>query len=93
MLSFVSYKTNAQVPAGVSCDLQNYMGAYILNLNDYPYTSPITGITVTSTIVGPNPYTNFTYTCGGNTFNTATPAYWMNSAAQSWTLTFSVCAT
>ena len=81
-----------RVNAQVSCDLSNYSTTYVLNANDYPYTFG-NGITVTSTAVGIPTLANFSYACGGNTFNTNAPAYWLNAATQQWILTFSSVVT
>lgn len=90
MYTFIPISAFSQA---VPCDLVNYPTAYKLNLSDYPYTSPISGITVTSTIVGYNTTASFTYACGPNNYETPPPALWLNSAAQIWTLTFSVPVT
>ncbi len=70
------------------CDLGNYTSTLPIPLNSYPYTNT-TGITVSAAIVNITPLTNFTYSCGGNSFTGASPAWWINAANASITLTFS----
>ncbi|MBL7766388.1 MAG: gliding motility-associated C-terminal domain-containing protein [Chitinophagaceae bacterium] len=70
------------------CDLGNYAAAYPIPIASYPYTNTA-GITVSAAVVNCNPLTNFTYSCGGNSFAGADPAWWINSAAASITFTFS----
>ena len=65
----------------------NYASAAILNTGEYPYTSPISGITVSATWTCPT-LGNYTYSCGGNSFATESPAWWINGAGQNVTLTF-----
>ncbi|MCW8896555.1 MAG: hypothetical protein OQJ96_04010, partial [Flavobacteriales bacterium] len=78
--------TMAQSP----CNLSNYGSAYGIPATGYPYFSPGTGITVSaSTAGGVSTLSNFSYTCNSQTFNTAAPAWWLNNAGQSITLTFS----
>ena len=73
------------------CTISNYTGAYILRASDYPYTSPSSGITVNAVLGGGlGTLNNFSYNCGGNAYNTASPAWWINNATKSVTLTFSV---
>ena len=78
------------VEAQSSCNLSNYTSAYGIPATGYPYFSAGTGITVTAaTAGGVSTLSNFSYTCNSQTFNTAAPAWWLNNAGQSITLTFS----
>lgn len=70
------------------CTLSNFNGAYVLNANDYPYFSPGSGVTVSVTNVGVPTLNNFTYNCGGQPFATVSPAFWINAAAPTQSLTF-----
>lgn len=70
------------------CNLSNFTGAYVLNANDYPYFSPGSGVTVSVTNVGVPTLNNFTYNCNGQAFATTTPAFWINAAAPTQSLTF-----
>lgn len=70
------------------CDMQNYSSTAFIPPAAFPYTNG-NGITVNAALVTINQIQNFTYSCGGNVFNTSTPAWWINSAAASITLTFS----
>ncbi len=74
--------------AFAQCDLGNYMGALPIPLASYPYTNA-QNITVTPAVVNVNPLGNFTYSCGANAFAGASPAWWINAANASITLTFS----
>ncbi|MCB0401138.1 MAG: T9SS type A sorting domain-containing protein [Flavobacteriales bacterium] len=76
-----------------ACNLSNFTSAYILNANDYPYTSAGSGITVSATWPGVSTLSNFSYSCNGQVFNTAAPAWWLNNASQVITLTFSAPVT
>ena len=72
------------------CSSSNYTSAYVLNANDYPYFSPGSGVTVSATTAGNvQTLSNFSYNCNGTPYNTVAPAWWINNAAQSITLTFS----
>lgn len=79
-----SHTSFAQSP----CDLGNFTSAYILNANDYPYTSVGSGITVDYVLVGGGTINNFNYDCNGQTFSTASPAFWLNGPAPSQSLTY-----
>lgn len=70
------------------CDLGNYMGAFRIPPTAYPYTNAA-NITVNSAVVNITNLGNFTYGCGGNTFDGSSPAWWINAANASITLTFS----
>ena len=73
-----------------ACTSTNYGGATVIPANAYPYLSPGTGITVTATLGGGvNTLNNFQYQCSGITYNCTNPAWWLNNAGQSITLTFS----
>ncbi|MCB0401981.1 MAG: SprB repeat-containing protein, partial [Flavobacteriales bacterium] len=90
LLVAVSLTTQAQS----ACSSSNWQSAYVLSANDYPYTSPGTGITVTATTAGGiSTLNNFSYSCGGVTYNCQSPAWWLNNAGQSITLTFSAPVT
>jgi len=75
------------------CSLSNFNSVTTLAANAYPYTSPTSGITVNATTVSVPTLNNFTYNCGGQPFATVAPAWWINSAAGTITLTFSVPVT
>lgn len=75
------------------CTLGNYSSITTLSANSYPYTSPSSGITVTASAVGVPTLNNFNYNCGGQTFTTVAPAWWLNNASQSIILNFSVPVT
>ena len=75
-----------------ACDLTTYQSAIIIGPNDFPYTSTGSGVTVNAT-VDVTTLPNTTYSCGGNSFATSSPAWWLNSAAQSIVLNFSVPVT
>ncbi|MBK7690043.1 MAG: gliding motility-associated C-terminal domain-containing protein [Bacteroidetes bacterium] len=70
------------------CDLGNYMAAFRIPPASYPYTNAA-NITVNAAVVNITNLANFTYGCGGNTFNGSSPAWWINAANASITLTFS----
>lgn len=71
------------------CDLGNFESAYAIAADEYPYFSLGSGITVNESSVGVSTLSNVTYSCGGQAFETKTPAWWLNNASQSITLTFS----
>lgn len=75
------------------CTMANYTSAYIIPANNYPYFSASTGVTVSATTLNVIPLNNANYSCGGNIFSTASPAWWLNSASSLVTLTFSVPVT
>lgn len=70
------------------CNLSNFNSAYTLNANDYPYYSPGSGVTVSVVNVGVPTLNNFTYNCNGQAFATVSPAFWINAAAPTQSLTF-----
>ncbi len=73
-----------------ACSSSNYAGATVVPANAYPYFSAGTGITVTATIAGNVPtLNNFQYACSGTAYNCTNPAWWLNNATASITLTFS----
>lgn len=77
------------------CTSGNYATAPVVPANAYPYTSPGSGITVNATLGGGiGTLNNFQYACNGTPYNCANPAWWLNNASQSITLTFSqsVCS-
>ncbi len=69
------------------CNLSNYTSATAISSSSYPYTSG--GLTISATTVNTPTLTNTSYTCGGNTFTTSSPAWWLNSNTSLVTLTFS----
>lgn len=71
------------------CNMGNYLSALPIPVAAYPYTN-VNGITVSAATINLTPYTNFTYNCGANAFAGANPAWWINAANASITLTFSV---
>ena len=76
-----------------ACTLANYGASTVVPANAYPYFSPGTGITVTASAPGVPTLSNFSYTCSGVAYNCSNPAWWLNSAAQTITLTFSAPVT
>jgi hypothetical protein len=81
---------SADVFSQAACTSANYGGATVIPANAYPYTSAGTGITVTATTAGGvATLNNFSYNCSGTAYNCTNPAWWLNNAAQSITLTFS----
>lgn len=62
-----------------NCDLNNYGSVPVIDSNSLPYTSPSSTITVSATLTNISTLSNTTYTCGGNTFATASPAWWINT--------------
>ncbi|MBW6483099.1 MAG: hypothetical protein K0B10_08550, partial [Vicingaceae bacterium] len=85
ILILISFGIKSQNP----CTLANYGSTYILMATDYPYFSAGSGITVNATAPGVPTLGNSSYTCNGQSFATASPAWWLNTAAQIITLTFS----
>ncbi len=81
------------ISAQTACTLANYGAAAILNVNEYPYFSPGSGITVSATWPGVSTLSNFSYVCNGQIFDTEAPAWWINNAAQVVTVTFSAPVT
>ena len=77
--------TKAQSP----CNLSNYGSIPKISATSYPYFSAGSGITVSASTVGVSTLSDVSYSCNGQTFPTSNPAWWLNSAAQSITLTFS----
>jgi len=77
--------TKAQSP----CNLSNYGSISKISATSYPYFSAGSGITVSASTVGVSTLSDVSYSCNGQTFPTSNPAWWLNSAAQSITLTFS----
>ncbi|HMQ47399.1 MAG TPA: hypothetical protein PKA00_08570, partial [Saprospiraceae bacterium] len=75
-----------------SCDLDNYSTATLIGLDDFPYTSPESGITVEAT-TNVESLTNVTYLCDGNSFSTAPTAWWISTVDHLITLTFSAPVT
>lgn len=80
---------STQVFCQSPCNLSTYSSTYILKATDYPYFSAGSGITVSASVVGVTSLSNTSYSCGGQTFATASPAWWLNSPTQSITLSFS----
>lgn len=69
------------------CNLSNYTTAIIIPATSYPYTSG--GLTISATTANVTTLTNTSYDCSGNTFTTASPAWWLSSNTSLITLTFS----
>ncbi|MBK9013542.1 MAG: hypothetical protein IPM82_05365 [Saprospiraceae bacterium] len=75
------------------CDLGNYSSAILIGPGDFPYTSPVSGITVSAVLVDITNLYNSTYSCGANSFATSNPAWWIQYTTQSITLNFSAAVT
>lgn len=75
------------------CTMANYMGALRIPLASYPYTSVSSGVTVSVTTVNVPTLSDFSYTCGGNTYSGSSPAWWLNSATGVITFSFSAPVT
>lgn len=70
------------------CNLSNYTTATVIPASSYPYTTG--ALTISATTANVTTLTNTSYTCGGNTFATVSPAWWLNSNTSLITLTFSI---
>jgi gliding motility-associated-like protein len=70
------------------CDIGNYASTFLIPPAAFPYTNGA-GITVNAAVVNITNLTNFTYNCGANSYTCSNPAWWINSASASITLTFS----
>lgn len=69
--------------------MNNYSSIPIIAANSLPYTSPSSTITVSATLTNISTLSNTSYTCNGNTFTTASPAWWINSNTGLIELSFS----
>lgn len=88
---FVLFYYSAAIFA--QCTMANYMAALRIPLASYPYTSVSSGVTVSVTTVNVPTLGDFSYTCGGNTYSGASPAWWLNSATGIITFSFSAPVT
>lgn len=79
---FIGFSVKAQ------CNLSNFTSAYNIKATDYPYFSVSSGITVSISTNTPT-LSNFTYSCNGTNFNTASPSHWINSTTHFLTFNFS----
>lgn len=79
------------LPFGIfaQCNMTNYSSAFIIPATSYPYFSSSSGLTISATTANVPTLSNTSYSCNGNTFATATPAWWINSSTGVITLTFS----
>lgn len=75
--------------ANAQCNLSNFSSAYNIRATDYPYFSVSSGVTV-SISTNTSTLSNFTYSCNGTPFNTASPSHWLNSASHFLTFNFSM---
>lgn len=74
------------------CNSSNYTSAVVVDANSYPYTTG-NGITVTPTLLNITTLSNTTYSCGGNSYATTTPAWWLQNNTGLITLNFSTAVT
>lgn len=76
--------------AGAQCTMANYMAAVRIPIASYPYTA-LSAPTLTVSVVnsGVPTLANSSYSCGPNLYGGASPAWWLNGAAQSLTFNFS----
>lgn len=92
----MSVSINNRILAQTTCTLGNFTGAYTIPANAYPYYSAGSGVTVSVVNVGVPTLNNFDYSCNGQVFSTVSPAFWINAAAPTQSLTFNfsepVCA-
>lgn len=72
------------------CTLANYMSAVRIPIAAFPYTAlSAPSLTVSAINSGAPTLGNSTYACDGNSYGGASPAWWLNGAAQSLTFNFS----
>jgi len=72
------------------CTLANYMAAVRIPIASFPYTATSApSLTVSAINSGAPTLGNSTYACDGNSYGGASPAWWLNGAAQSLTFNFS----
>jgi gliding motility-associated-like protein len=71
------------------CDLGNYTSSLPIPIASFPYTNA-QSIIVSATIVNIPTYANASYSCGGNNFAGASPAWALTATNQSITFDFSV---
>ena len=72
------------------CTLANYLAAVRIPIASYPYTAlSAPSLTVSAINSGAPTLGNSSYSCDGNLFAGASPAWWLNGAAQSLTFNFS----
>ncbi len=84
LLFLVSFALKSQ------CTLANYMAAIRIPIASFPYTATSApSLTVSAINSGAPTLGNSTYACDGNSYGGASPAWWLNGAAQSLTFNFS----
>lgn len=71
------------------CTMANYMAAVRIPIASYPYAATSAAVTVSAAIVGVPTLGNSSYNCGPDLYGGASPAWWLNGATQTITLTFS----
>ncbi len=71
------------------CTPANWTSVPNLSANSFPYTSPSSGVVVTATTSGVPTLGNVSYTCAGQSYACASPAWWINSSSGVITLGFS----
>ena len=76
--------TKAQTP----CNLSNYGSIPKISATSYPYFSAGSGVTVNANAPGVSTLSDVSYSCNGQSYPTSNPAWWLNSATQTITLSF-----
>lgn len=71
------------------CTPANFTSVPNLSATSFPYTSPSSGVVVTATTSGVPTLGNVSYSCAGQSYACASPAWWINSAVGVITLNFS----
>lgn len=84
----VKGETSLEKSVSGGCDLDNYQSATKIGINDFPYTSPESGITVNE-VNNVATLENHNYSCGGKSFSAADPAWWLRYSTNYIILTFS----
>lgn len=75
------------------CNLTNYASAFAIPPTSFPYFSVSSGVTVSATVFNITNLGNVGYTCGANTFNCSSTAWWINSSTAFIRLNFSAPVT
>jgi hypothetical protein len=71
------------------CTLANYLSAIRIPIASYPYAATSAAVTVSANATGVPTLGNSSYSCGGNLYGGASPAWWLNAATQTISLVFS----
>ena len=71
------------------CTMANYLAAVRIPIASYPYAATSAAVTVSANAAGVPTLGNSSYNCGPDLYAGTSPAWWLNGATQTITITFS----